>query len=394
MPRALSVLLLLAAGAPALTTQDADLAAGIELVKEGDFESALPQLDSASRRLERGPRPSRALARAYLYLGISYLELEQEISARARFHAAAVEDPELSLDPKAFSPQVLRFFEAARQEAAADKPSPPPAPSPSPSPQRRRRSPVPAIVLGGGAAAAGIAVATGGGSPTTLATTTTSSTTTTTTSTTTTTTTTTLPAGCRFTLTPDTINIGDRGGNGTCFVDANLPDCPWTAEATQDWIQLTGRTSGVGDGDVRFLVPRNEGGERSGRVRLEEQRTAFCQVVQAAKPLAAVPVSWASTLELPGGAGRLVVAGRAFEQAPGAASGSLAAPDGELRIEGVVEAAAGRAGSWRLELAGPVVPGSLRVLAGDPLLLGPTAVVFRLSGRVGERVALAVRLAR
>ena len=75
---------------------------------------------------------------------------------------------------------------------------------------------------------------------------------------------------------------------------------------------------------------------------------------------------------------------------PGVSTLSLRAADGENRLEAqLVEA--GRAGTWTLELAG--VPGfergTLRVTAGEAVAVGPDSVVFRLSGRAGERVGFA-----
>jgi hypothetical protein len=42
---------------------------------------------------------------------------------------------------------------------------------------------------------------------------------------------------------------------------------------------------------------------------------------------------------------------------------------------------------WRFTLAGGSIrAGSLRVLAGEALVVGPETVAFRLQGRSGERV--------
>src|SRR5574341_702150 len=73
---------------------DAELASAIALVREGDFEAAM----------------------AYLYLGVSFLELDQELTARGKFHSACRLDPELRMDPRQFSAQQIRVFEAACRE--------------------------------------------------------------------------------------------------------------------------------------------------------------------------------------------------------------------------------------------------------------------------------------
>ena len=98
---------------------DAALSAGIALAREGDFQGALLKLDEAVRRLEEKGAPPVELAQGYLYLAIAYLELDQEMPAVERFRAAALRDPDLRLEPAEFSPQVIRFFDAARQEVAA-----------------------------------------------------------------------------------------------------------------------------------------------------------------------------------------------------------------------------------------------------------------------------------
>jgi hypothetical protein len=77
--------------------------------------------------------------------------------------------------------------------------------------------------------------------------------------------------------------------------------------------------------------------------------------------------------------------------APGVSTWTIEPRLGENRIEAQLLEGAGKAGTWRLELAS--VPslerGSLRVLAGDVVSLGPDTVVFRLKGRSGERITLA-----
>lgn len=77
MMRGLCVLLALSLQAPpeagSSSPEDADLLAGIALVKDGDFEAAVPKLDAAIRNLEAQPQQAKELTRAYLYLGVTYL---------------------------------------------------------------------------------------------------------------------------------------------------------------------------------------------------------------------------------------------------------------------------------------------------------------------------------
>lgn len=68
---------------------------------------------------------------------------------------------------------------------------------------------------------------------------------------------------------------------------------------------------------------------------------------------------------------------------------AVSAVEGENRLEALLLDAA--KGSWTLDLSG--IPGlergSLRVLSGHAVSVGPDAAVFKLSGRAGERIALA-----
>src|SRR5262245_47990221 len=100
-------------------TEQADLTRGIALVNEGDFSAAVVTLAATLRALEAQTGSERRRAQAELYLGIAYLELDQEVMARTRFREALRLDPEMRLDPEQFSPQVLRTFEASRADAVA-----------------------------------------------------------------------------------------------------------------------------------------------------------------------------------------------------------------------------------------------------------------------------------
>jgi hypothetical protein len=74
---------------------------------------------------------------------------------------------------------------------------------------------------------------------------------------------------------------------------------------------------------------------------------------------------------------------------PGTSTWTVAPRAGDNRLDAQVQT--GASGTWRLELAGVagLEKGSLRVLAGEVVSVGPDAVVFRLKGRAGERVSLA-----
>jgi hypothetical protein len=103
---------------------------------------------------------------------------------------------------------------------------------------------------------------------------------------------------------------------------------------------------------------------------------------------------WTSKLDVPGASGQVVVnETTAVFAGAGQSSGVVLGPRGENRIEARVLQGAGKPGTWRFELGttSSLIPGSLRVLAGSVSELSGDAVVFRLSGRAGERVMFAFR---
>ena len=93
----------------------------------------------------------------------------------------------------------------------------------------------------------------------------------------------------------------------------------------------------------------------------------------------------ASELAVPGGRGQVIWNG-VESMYPGAGVSALTTSGqrGLNRVEAVLVQGDGRPGTWRFDLAG-VLPGSLRVVAGEVALLGDSAVVFHLRGRPGER---------
>jgi hypothetical protein len=106
-------------------------------------------------------------------------------------------------------------------------------------------------------------------------------------------------------------------------------------------------------------------------------------------PLA--PAQWTSQLDAPGATGNVTVDG-APTAGVGLASATIAVKEGagEVRVQGVLATASGP-GSWRFERhAGAGPPVRVRVLEGQVSLVTPEAVVFRVRGKPGERVAFAI----
>lgn len=119
MRRTLSIatLVFLTAGfSPAQQGPADQLARGIRLIDEGDFENGLLTLDTAVRDLAVDPAQyKKDLSQGYLYRGIAFVGLGQEESAKGSFAAALHYDKSLRLAEDRFPPRVVRVFEAARQ---------------------------------------------------------------------------------------------------------------------------------------------------------------------------------------------------------------------------------------------------------------------------------------
>jgi hypothetical protein len=99
--------------------------------------------------------------------------------------------------------------------------------------------------------------------------------------------------------------------------------------------------------------------------------------------------SWTSDLTVERGRLQIVVNGAApVLPARGRAFGTSNLVSGENRVETVLVETAGKAGLWRVEFnpSEAIVAGSLRVIDGEAILLGPSSATFRLSGREGERI--------
>jgi hypothetical protein len=102
--------------------------------------------------------------------------------------------------------------------------------------------------------------------------------------------------------------------------------------------------------------------------------------------------TWVSELSVAGGRGQVVVDGTdAVFPAGGVERFTAAAGPGTHRFEATLVDATGRPGAWRFDLSAlGAVPGSLRVVAGEAAVAGPSVVVFRLRGRPGERVVFSI----
>lgn len=146
------------------------------------------------------------------------------------------------------------------------------------------------------------------------------------------------------------------------------------------------------------LVFRGWGGACSGTGRTctvtmtsDKSVTATFALLFLAQPPQATSAQWTSVLDAPGATGNVTV-NDASTAGVGRASAMLAVAEGagEVRVQGVLATAFGP-GSWRFERqagAGPAV--RVKVLEGQVSLVTPDAIVFRVQGKPGERVAFAI----
>jgi len=106
--------------APALHAQDvldAQVQKGLQQIERGDTAGAILTLHEAARRLATVSRP-RALAQAYVFLGVAYLAEGQDTLAKARFRDAVTQTSLISLDAKRY-PRASELLEEARRDVAA-----------------------------------------------------------------------------------------------------------------------------------------------------------------------------------------------------------------------------------------------------------------------------------
>jgi hypothetical protein len=127
---------------------------GVRLVEQGSFAEAIATLASETQRLEAGGGSRAELARAWLYTGIAYVGLGDDMRAEGAFRGALAAQPTLDVSRSMFSARVVEVFDRASAQLL-----PPAAVAPA---HKSKRWP---WVAGIGAAAADVAVAgaSGGG---------------------------------------------------------------------------------------------------------------------------------------------------------------------------------------------------------------------------------------
>jgi hypothetical protein len=96
--------------------RDPDLVKGIADVDNGDYDTAIPRLEAAARRLTGQEGRRDDLVQAYVHLAIASLAKGFEATAKSRFRDALALDPSLRLSSEKFSPRVIEAFEKAREQ--------------------------------------------------------------------------------------------------------------------------------------------------------------------------------------------------------------------------------------------------------------------------------------
>lgn len=187
------------------------------------------------------------------------------------------------------------------------------------------------------------------------------------------------------------------GGTGTCSVTTTAA-CSWSAAASASWIVITSGQSGEGNGTVGFRVDVSlELNQREGHINLAQDGSARCVIRQAGVLGVAADVatpSWTSHLDVPHARGQVIFDGTHASLGRGSRRHLAPRPAvGRHRVEALLVSAAGKPGTWRFEVAG-IRPGSLQVAAGTVVSLTAQAIVFRLEGRAGERIAFTFEASR
>jgi hypothetical protein len=169
-----------------------------------------------------------------------------------------------------------------------------------------------------------------------------------------------------------TVPIATLGPSGSGYrVTWTLPACVGPQDRWYIHVQATDRCQKTGGAQARV---KRKGGS--------------CDLASVTAPDSPDSVLWTSELTVGGGQGQVIVNGsHAVFAGGGSSSLTMEAPPGPNRVDATLVSGDGQDGVWRFSLAsGRVRAGTLRVLAGDPVALGPGVVAFTLTGRPGERV--------
>jgi hypothetical protein len=82
--------------------------------------------------------------------------------------------------------------------------------------------------------------------------------------------------GCKFSVSPASLNIGAPGGPSSIQVETTA-GCTWSSARGDEWITITGGSSGSGAGQAQLAVAANAGPARTGSVTIAGQAVRIAQ---------------------------------------------------------------------------------------------------------------------
>jgi hypothetical protein len=145
---------------------------------------------------------------------------------------------------------------------------------------------------------------------------------------------------------------------------------------------------------VRYQVLENDtNNPRVADLHLVERPSARCEIRQSdsggnSRDDRSSRLAWSTHLQVAQATGRVIVDhGSAMLLGSGRSAGSGALPRGPHRFEAVLTSGGRQPGVWSFRFQGVLRPGSLRVRAGEAASVSSDAIVFRLRGAPGERIA-------
>jgi Viral BACON domain/Putative binding domain, N-terminal len=83
-------------------------------------------------------------------------------------------------------------------------------------------------------------------------------------------------AGCSYSISPASQNVGSGGGNAAVAVTVSA-GCSWNASSNAGWITIGSGGSGSGNGSVQLAVAANSDGERRGTVTIAGETATIIQ---------------------------------------------------------------------------------------------------------------------
>jgi hypothetical protein len=85
-------------------------------------------------------------------------------------------------------------------------------------------------------------------------------------------------ATCAYSIDPTTITVGDEEVSGLTVAVSTATGCSWSASSNVSWVQITGGSSGSGNGTVTYRVSNFGGMSRTGTMTIADQTFTVTQV--------------------------------------------------------------------------------------------------------------------